>query len=299
MNLKKRDDEKNKTELMNPKVDFVFKLLFGNEKDTSFLISFLNAALGLTGEKAIKSVIIKNPVNDRQTEEDKLSIMDVKAETNDETMINIEIQLRDQHNMRQRTLYHLSKMIAERLNKGEYYKEIAKTVAINILNFDLLGEEIRFHNKFRFLETQTHKELTDVAEIHFMELPVLRRYIEKNKENITNIIGKEKLLDWLLFIDNPNSEYTKLVENADEAIGRAKEMLRTLSADEKLHEEYLAREKAIMDHYASLKAAEKYGEERGEKRGEERKAIKIARRMLKDGMSIEIICKYTGLSEEK
>jgi predicted transposase/invertase (TIGR01784 family) len=75
-------------------------------------------------------------------------------------------------------------------------------------------------------------------------------------------------------------------------------MLRTLSADEKLHEEYLAREKAIMDHYASLKAAEKYGEERGEKRGVTLGKLQTAAQMLKDGMSIELICKYTGLSEE-
>jgi len=284
----------NQTELMTPKIDFVFKLIFGNEKDTSFLISFLNAALDLTGEKAIKSVIIKSPINDRQTEEDKLSIMDIKAQTNDETMINIEIQLRDQHNMRQRTLYHLSKMITERLNKGEDYQKIAKTVAINILDFDLLGEETRFHNVFSLRERKTHKELTDIAEIHFMELPVLRRYIEHNKEDITELIGKEKLLDWLLFIDAPDSEYTKLAENSDETIGRAKEMLRTLSKDEKLREEYLAREKAIMDHYASLKAAERYGREQGREEGK----LQIAAQMLKDGMSIELICKYTGLSEE-
>jgi predicted transposase/invertase (TIGR01784 family) len=289
--IEKRGEEMsenmNYTKLMNPKIDFVFKLLFGNEKDTSFLILFLNATLNLEGDRVIKSVIIENPVNDRQTKEDKLSIMDVKAETNDETVINIEIQLRDQHNMRQRTLYHLSKMIAERLNKGKDYQEIAKTVAINILDFDLLGEETRFHNKFRFLEAETHKELTDAGEIHFMELPVLRWYIEQNKDDITKIIGKEKLLDWLLFIDNPDSEYAKLVENSDEVIGRAKDMLRTLSADEKLREEYLAREKAIMDHYASLKTAE------------ERKAIQIAAKMLKDGMDLDLVCKYTGLSEER
>jgi hypothetical protein len=74
------------------------------------------------------------------------------------------------------------------------------------------------------------------------------------------------LFDWFGFIDDPDSEYAKLAERTDETIGRAKDMLRTLSTDEKLREEYLAREKAIMDHYASLKAAEK--------RGEERKAIK-------------------------
>jgi predicted transposase/invertase (TIGR01784 family) len=140
-------------------------------------------------------------------------------------------------------------MIAERLNKGEDYQEMAKTVAINILDFDLLGEDTRFHNVFRFLEIETYKELTDAGEIHFMELPVLRGYIEQNKDDITNIIGKEKLL------------YARLAESSDESIGRAKDMLRTLSADEKLREEYLAREKAIMDHYAFLKVAEKYGRE--------------------------------------
>jgi predicted transposase/invertase (TIGR01784 family) len=122
-----------------------------------------------------------------------------------------------------------------------------------------------------------------------MELPVLRRYIEQHKEDIRKIIGKEKLVDWLLFIDNPNSEYARLAENSDEAIGRAKDMLKTLSADEKLREEYLAREKAIMDHYASLKAAEKHGREEGK--------IATAIEMFKDGMSIKMIQKYTSLSE--
>ena len=285
------DRKMNDTELMNPKVDFVFKLLFGNEKDTSFLISFLNATLELSGEKTIKSVIIKNPVNGRQTEDDKMSIMDVKAETNDEMVINIEIQLRDQHNMRQRTLYHLSKMIVERLNKGEDYREIAKTVTINILDFDLLGEETRFHNKFRFLEIETHKELTDAGEIHFMELPVLRRYIELNKDDIAEIIGKEKLLDWLLFIDNPDSEYAKMAETSDEVIGRAKDMLRTLSSDEKIREEYLAREKAVMDHYASLKAAEEHGREK-----ERKIAMNI---LLQQGISIENIALAYKMTKEE
>ena len=123
----------------------------------------------------------------------------------------------------------------------------------------MLRRETRFHSIFRFKDTVLNDELTEAREIYFMELPILRRYIQQNKEDITNLIGKEKLLDWLLFIDNPDSEYAKLAESSDEVIGRAKAMLRTLSTDEKLREEYLAREKAIEDHYASLKAAEKHG----------------------------------------
>ena len=51
-------------------------------------------------------------------------------------------------------------------------------------------------------------------------------------------------------------------------------MLNTLSKDEKLQEEYMAREKAVMDKYSALSLAEERGEERGiiigEKRGEKR-----------------------------
>jgi len=190
-------------------------------------------------------------------------------------------------------------MIAERLNKGEDYLEISKTVAINILDFDLLEEEVRFHNKFRFLETETYKELPDAGEIHFMELPVLRRYLEQNKDKIEELIGKEKLLDWLLFIDNPDSEYARLAENSDEVIGRAKNMLRTLSADEKIREEYLAREKAIMDHYASLKAAERHGIELGREEGIEIGKIQMARNLHMMGISLEKIAEACEIPVEK
>jgi predicted transposase/invertase (TIGR01784 family) len=287
--------EKHNTEtfkLMDPKIDFVFKLLFGNEKDTSFLISFLNAALELGGEKAIKSVIIMNPNNDKEKEEDKYSIMDVKAKTNNETIINIEIQLKDEHDMRHRTVYYLSKMIAKRLKEGDKYKSIHKTVAINILNFDLLDSGTRFHNRYRFTEIETKQELTDIAEIQFMELPALRRYMQENETSIKEAIGQSKLLEWLLFIDDPESEFAKMAETKNKVIGRARDMLKTLSKDEKLQEEYMAREKAIMDKYSALSVAE----ERGIEKGERKKAIEASKKMIQDGLTLALISKYEGLS---
>jgi predicted transposase/invertase (TIGR01784 family) len=102
----------------------------------------------------------------------------------------------------------------------------------------------------------------------------------------------------LLFIDNPDSKYAKLAESSNDAIGRAKDMLKTLSADEKLREEYLAREKAIMDHYASLKAAEKYGRE--EERAENARKLKIAMTiLLKQGVSVENIALSYQMTPEE
>src|SRR6056297_865616 len=292
---------------MDPKIDYVFKLIFRNEKDTSFLISFLNAALELEGEKAIKSVLIMNPNNDKEKEEDKYSIMDVKAKANDDTIINIEIQLKDEHNMRYRTVYYLSKMIAKRLKEGDKYKSIHKTVAINILNFDLLDSGTRFHNRYRFTEIDTKQELTDVAEIQFMELPALRRYIQENKATLQEAIGENRLLEWLLFIDNPESEFAKMAESKNEVIGRARDMLKTLSKDEKLQEEYMAREKAIMDKYSALSVAEERGREKGREEGKEEgreegreeKTEKALINFYNKGIPVETIAEGLEITKER
>ena len=81
-------------------------------------------------------------------------------------------------------------------------------------------------------------------------------------------------------------------------------MLKTLSKDEKLQEEYMAREKAIMDKYSALSVAEErgiekgkeIGKEEGREEGERNKAIKTSKRMIQDGLSLEFISKYEGLT---
>ena len=69
--------------LLDPKVDFVFKNIFGSPNHPEILISFLNATL--KPKKKIVSVDIKKTDIEKQYIEDKYSRLDVKATTsNDE-----------------------------------------------------------------------------------------------------------------------------------------------------------------------------------------------------------------------
>ena len=116
-------------------------------------------------------------------------------------------------------------------------------------------------------------------------------------------IGENRLLEWLLFIDDPESELTKLAETKNEVIGRARDMLKTLSKDEKLQEEYMAREKAIMDKYSALSVAEERGFEKGRKEGKEEgreeEKQETAINLYKMGLTLEQIAQGTGLDKEK
>ncbi len=83
--------------LLDPKTDFIFKLIFGNEKHPEILISFLNAVIKPVNK--IVSVKIDNTELEKKHLEDKFSRLDVKATTSNKEIVNIEIQLKDEKNM--------------------------------------------------------------------------------------------------------------------------------------------------------------------------------------------------------
>jgi predicted transposase/invertase (TIGR01784 family) len=62
---------------IDPKVDFAFKLVFGNPDHTAVTIHFLNAVLGFA--RPITSVEILNPIQGQDRSEDKLVVLDVLA----------------------------------------------------------------------------------------------------------------------------------------------------------------------------------------------------------------------------
>ncbi len=64
---------------VNPKNDVAFRKIFGSQEKSEILISFLNAVLGLTGDREIQSLRILNPYQTPKLEPLKMSILDVKA----------------------------------------------------------------------------------------------------------------------------------------------------------------------------------------------------------------------------
>ena len=271
--------------LLNPKIDFVFKKIFGSEKHPGVLISFLNAVL--KPKNNITDVEIKNTDIDKSYIEDKFSRLDVKAVTSKNEIINIEIQLKNEYNMIQRSLYYWSKLYEEQLEEGDRYDKLCRTVCTNILDFKYLKND-RFHNGYRLKEIETNEELTDLEEIHFIEIPKLKK-INSEKDIVDVLEG------WVEFLRDPESEVVRKLEMTNKEIREAKDELYRLSMDEKERALYFIREKSIRDEISALANAEEKGMERGIKKGERNKAIEIAKSLL-DVLDIETISIKTGLS---
>ena len=243
--------------LLNPKIDFVFKKIFGSEEHPEILISFLNAVL--KPKKTIVSVEIKNSDLEKEYIEDKFSRLDVKALTSNKEIINIEIQLKNEYNMIQRSLYYWSKLYEEQLSEGDRYDKLSRTVCINILDFKYLKND-RFHNGYRLKEIETNEELTNLQEIHFIEIPKLKRF-ESTEEIVDLLEG------WVEFLRDPESEVIRKLEMSNKEIREAKDELYRLSRNSKERELSYLREKSLRDEISALANAKEKGLKEGLKQG--------------------------------
>ena len=276
--------------LLDPKMDFVFKNIFGSEKHPNILISFLNATL--KPKDLITEVEIKNTDLNKGYIEDKFSRLDVKATTSNNEIINIEIQLKNEYNMIKRSLYYWSKLYSEQLNEGEDYSLLKRTICINILNFKYLKTR-KFHSVYRMKEIHTNEELSDIQEIHFIEIPKLEDGTDE----------KDMLVAWIEFLKNPESEKVRSLEMSVDEIREAKDELIKMSNDDTQRELYEMRAKTLRDKISALNEAErkgiKKGREEGRKEGieegEKNKAIEIAKSLINLGLDKESIAKSTGL----
>ena len=271
--------------LLDPKMDFVFKNIFGSEKHPNILISFLNATL--KPKYLITAVEIKNTDLNKDYIEDKFSRLDVKATTSNDEVINIEIQLKNEYNMIKRSLYYWSKLYSEQLNEGEDYSILKRTICINILNFKYLKTR-KFHSAYRLKEIYSNEELTDVAEIHFIEIPKLEDCYDE----------KDMLVPWIEFLKDPESEKVRNLEMSIEEIRQAKDELIKMSNDDIQRELYEMRAKTLKDKISALNEAERKGIQKGIQEGEKKKAIEIAKSLL-DVLDVQTISLKTGLSVDE
>ena len=291
-----------KKKILQPKNDVVFQALFtrGKESITKALIEdILNIKINKIELDKSKDLLNENI-------KEKNGRLDLRAIINDNVECDIEIQLTSHEKMLERFLYYWSKMYAANLQIGNKYRQLRKTISIIIVDDEIKQfKDIRkSHTKWQIREEEyLQKILTPYLQIDIIEVSKAVKEYEKNNKN--------GMLQWMMFLDNPeNEEVAKIMEN-NEDIKEAKEELDKISQDDILRRMALKAEIERMDHEQLMYEARRDGLAEGEKKGKiagekqgrlegERKAkIETAKKMLEEKLEIELITKITGLSKEE
>ena len=274
--------------------DYLFKLLLGSEENKVCLQDFLECVLDMpSGLIADLELLDKELAKDTIT--DKTGILDVKLRLKDGTTIDIEIQNSWSAEFIPRTLFYWSKMYLEGFKEGEPYTSLTKCITINLISQGFnLNHEI--HSAYSILEQNTHLPLTDLMEIHFLNLSAAQKYgIQKNP-----IEKRQKLLNWLQFIETDSSEVRKMLATTSPILQMLNEKIDVLSLKPEERKLYESRMKLKSDiatiSEAQFKAGAEWGIAEGEARGSRQAKLETAKNLLNIGLSRENIAKATGLS---
>ncbi len=156
--------------LLSPKMDFVFKRLFGTEDNQTVLLDFLNSVFLDAEQPHITHIDLLNPYLEKDHEDDKLGIVDVRARTEDGALIDIEVQVAPDPDFDRRTLYYWAKLFTGQITEGQGYWTLHPALTINILDF-IIRPELSYHTIFALREQHSGQPLSDALRLHFLDYP--------------------------------------------------------------------------------------------------------------------------------
>ena len=275
-----------KKSILQPKNDVVFKALFSRGKPR-ITQAMLEAILKMKIDKLEldKSTDLLN-----ENADDKNGRLDLRAIINGNTECDIEVQLVSNDNITERFLYYWAKMYTANLKIGDKYSDLRKTISIIILDddFKLTKDLERPQTTWRIRESEAmHLVLTDHFEIIIIEIPKVVKAYQKTPN--------DEVLQWMLFLDNPEKEEVARIMEENKDIKEAKEELERISQDDILRRKALNRTLEIADKLQLKKEAK----EKGEQIGIEKEKKAVIKKLHELNISIEQIAKVVELKEEE
>jgi predicted transposase/invertase (TIGR01784 family) len=302
-------------EILSPIKDYIFSLVFGDQRHIDILTAFLKTILDLP-EEEYGSLVIVNPFLKRLFKTDKAGIVDVRLTTKSGRVIHVELQVKKAFNMPKRLVYYASKLLMEQIKTGQSWEKLHQVISIVICNHKLLPEEASYINAYEFRNDKTGGSFTDLIKFVILELPKL-----PHKED-------SEVWPWLkLFTCKELNQYEELAKQHPE-VGMAVQVLKRLSLigrirmmvddleiqrrDNEAAKEYElyereqareAHEQALQQaHEQALQQAHEQALQQGLHQGREegRQAqLNIARKMRARNVAPEQIAEDTGLSLEE
>ena len=265
-NQQKEQLKPTKEKTYNLKNDIIFQTFFARKGNEEFLIDFLNGLL----KKDIKSIEIREEVNlERLSREEKGGRLDLQAKLEDGTIISIEMQLRNEYNIEERTTLYSGKVMSRETERGTDYDDIKQVIMINILGYNFLDVEDYISETAIVLEKHREYEVLTGIKWYFIELPKFRKQ---------NPDMNEKINQWLAFIDDYDREMVKVAEEKNEKLKKARIEMNYLTGEAETRRLAELREKWEMDRVSAINHATRKGKEERKKRKFYRNSKKNAKR---------------------
>ena len=286
------------------KNDVAFRKIFGNQKKSIALISFLNAVLDLEGSDRITKVTIIDPYLLPRLLGEKAIILDVRATDQRGRQFIVEMQVADKKGFEKRVQFYTSRDYSMQIERGDDYPKLKPTYFIGILNFGIgFGKD--YLAKHYSIEEETGKCVLSDIQHRFIQLTKFK----KKRDELTTLVDK-----WTFFIkhaekltvipDDVEDEGLKTAyQEADRHAWNKEDLIAydnvRMQEQDRRGEIELARDEGREEGLMKGKEegreeGKKEGREEGLMKGKEEKSVEIILNLKKNGVSLDLIAISTG-----
>ena len=295
---------------LNPKADLTFKRVFGEHPD--LVMSLLNALLPLEEGQDITDIeylpaeiVPDNPLR-------KNSIVDVRCKDKTGRQFIVEMQMIWSPEFKQRVLFNASKAYVRQIGVGEQYELLQPVYSLNLVNEIFEPELEGYYHYYKMVHVEHTEKVIEGLHLIFVELPKFTPH---------NYSEKKMQVLWLRYLTEID-ENTRQVPDELMANPQIKKAVTALEESAFTEAQLLGYEKfwdIISVEKTLYNSAERRGYSNGMKEGmkegraegraeglaeglaegEKKKQEDIARTMKHDGLPVDTITKYTGLTPEE
>ena len=276
---------------LNPKNDFVFKKIFGQDKNRDLLISMLNLVLGKKFHKKIKDVRFLPTILPPDVNDNKYGIVDVLCEDEDGCKYIVEMQVAKQDDFTMRAQHYATKVFANQLPSGGQYKNLKEVIFLAFCDFEIFEGDEHYKSNFVNYDPDKCRTLKGLS-YTFIDLPKF----EKQRSRDPQALSLEEKFYYFLHhaeemrmveiwaLANKDPFLTKTAEQAYSANFTAEEIE---GYNKAVRQESTAKSILIAAKEEGIKEGIKEGEKKGEKRGERKGIEKTIKLLVKKGIISE------------
>ena len=212
--------------------NYMFRFIL--QKNQKVLKGLIASLLHLN-PKQIKKVEIRNPINLAGDVSGKEFILDIEVMLNDDTLINLEMQVANEHNWPERSLSYACRSF-DSLFQGQKYEEAMQVIHIGFLMFTLFEDTPEFYSEYKIMNVKNLRVYSDKFILRVVDLNQIKLATEEDKAFQIDY--------WASLFKAKTWEELRMLAKDNDYLQEAAESLYIANADEIVRQQCRAREDA-------------------------------------------------------
>ena len=212
--------------------NYMFRFIL--QKNKKVLTGLICSLLHLE-ENEIRKIEITNPINLAGEVVGKEFILDIHVMMNDNTLINLEMQVGNEYNWPERSISYACRGF-DNLQKGQEYEDVLPMIHIGFLDYTPFKEYPEFYSKYVLTNVKNYHVYSDKFDLRVVNLKRIDLATEEDRAH--------KIDYWARLFKAETWEELKMLAGDNEYLQEAAESLYVANADEIVRQQCIAREDA-------------------------------------------------------